>query len=166
MPLSFQPRSHSSYDPTSGVSIPRPRIQPATLASGEGGTEYQYSFFRGEDRIGGLGFEGPDEVVESDGYREWVFTFDLTRQQTIESMLRSKEDFGSQDDDFTFLRGLAQGMVLAYAGRTDNEDNLRYMAVTSVETLDQAGVRITGASPVLPDGRVVLAEAAVPAHAG
>jgi len=82
MPLSFQPRSHSSYDPTSDVSIPRPRILPTTLASGEGGTEYHYSFFRGEDRIGGLGFDGPDVVVETDGYREWVFTFDLTREQT------------------------------------------------------------------------------------
>lgn len=166
MPLSFQPRSHSSYDPTSDVSIPRPRILPTTLANGEGGTEYQYSFFRGEDRIGGLGFDGPDVVVETEGCREWVFTFDLTREQTIQSMLRSKEDFGSTDEDLTFLRGLAQGLVLAYAGRTDNEDNLRYVAVTSVEALDQADVHITGAIPVLSDGRVVLAEAAVPAHAG
>jgi hypothetical protein len=164
MPLSFQPRSHSSYDPTSDVSIPRPRILPTTLASGEGGTEYHYSFFRGEDRIGGLGFDGRDVVVETDGYREWVFTFDLTREQTIQSMLRSKADFGSTDGDLTFLRGLAQGLVLAYAGQMDNEDNLRYIAVTSVEALDQAGVPIAGAIPVLPDKKVVLGEAAVPSH--
>lgn len=67
-------------------------------------------------------------------------------------------------DDFTYLRGLAQGLVLAYAGRTDNEDNLRYIAVTSIEALDQAGVPIAGAISVLPDGKVVLAEAAVSAH--
>ncbi|WP_217539216.1 hypothetical protein [Stenotrophomonas sp. GbtcB23] len=164
MRLSFQPRSHYSYDPTSDVSIPRPRILPTTLASGEGGTEYHYSFFRGEDRIGGLGFDGRDVVVETDGYREWVFTFDLTREQTIQSMLRSKADFGSTDEDLTFLRGLAQGLVLAYAGQMDNEDNLRYIAVTSVEALDQAGVPIAGAIPVHPDKKVVLGEAAVPSH--
>lgn len=79
-------------------------------------------------------------------------------------MLRSKEDIGSTDDDFTYLRGLAQGLVLAYAGQTNNEDNLRYVAVTSVEAMDQAGVPIAGAVPILPDGKVVLAEAAVPSH--
>jgi hypothetical protein len=79
-------------------------------------------------------------------------------------MLRSKADFGSTDEDLTFLRGLAQGLVLAYAGQMDNEDNLRYIAVTSVEALDQAGVPIAGAIPVLPDKKVVLGEAAVPSH--
>lgn len=164
MPLHFQAKSDSSFDPVSGVTIPEPRILPGKLPDGSAVTEYQYSFFRGEDRIGGLGFEGPDAIIESDGYREWVFTFDLTREQSIRSMLRSKEDIGSTDDDFTYLRGLAQGLVLAYAGRTDNEDNLRYIAVTSIEALDQAGVPIAGAISVLPDGKVVLAEASVPSH--
>ncbi|WP_421569017.1 hypothetical protein [Stenotrophomonas sp. PD6] len=164
MPLSFQPRSHSSYEPVSDVSIPRPRVLPATLSSGGKGTEYQYSFYRGDDRIGGLGFDGPDEIVVIDGSREWVFTFDLGREAIIKSMLRYKPDFGETDDDFTFLRGLAQGLVLAYAGRTDNDDNLRYVAVTNLEALERAGVRMTAESVALSDGIVVLAEVAVPAH--
>lgn len=161
MPLGFQSRSHSSYDPASDVSIPRPRILPTTLASGRAGTEYQYSFYRGDDRIGGLGFEGPDEVVVDGVFREWVFTFDLGREAIIKSMLRHKQDFGVTGDDFTFLRGLAQGLVLAYAGCNGNDDNLRYVALTNIGALEGAGVLISDYSLIQPDGQLVLAAVTV-----
>lgn len=165
MPLNFQPRSHSSYDPVSDVSIPRPRILPTTLSSGQRGTEYQYAFIRDGKRIGGLGFEGPDAIVEIEGRREWVFTFDLTHEQTIRSMLSFKDAFGSTDDDLTYLRDLSLGLVLAYAGRTDNDQNLRYVAITTSEALASAGVVIFDTSSLVPESTLVLSEIAIPARA-
>ncbi|MEN5206079.1 hypothetical protein ABE473_16680 [Stenotrophomonas sp. TWI700] len=165
MPLDFQSRSHSSFDLASGVSIPRPRILPTTLPCGQRGTEYQYAFIRGGKRIGGLGFEGPDAIVETNGRREWVFTFDLTCEQTISSMLSFKEAFGSTDDDLTYLRDLARGLLLAYAGRADNVESLRYLAITASEALVSAGVVTFDTSLVLPDSTLVLSEIVVPARA-
>lgn len=126
MPLCFQPRPASSFDPNTGVSIPQPRTLPATLPDGQPGMEYQYAFIRDGKMIGGLGFLGPNAIVETGGHRECVFTLDLGRDRLITSMLEFKQTLGNQDDDYDFLRALAQGMVLAYAGRTDDKVNYRY----------------------------------------
>ncbi|WP_313347905.1 hypothetical protein [Stenotrophomonas sp.] len=64
-------------------------------------------------------------------------------------------------DDFTFLRGLAQGLVLAYAGCNGNDDNLRYVALTNVGALEGAGVLISDDSLIQPDGQLVLAAVTV-----
>lgn len=166
MPLCFQPESASSFDPGTGVSIPQPRILPTTLQDGQPGTEYQYAFIRDGKMIGGLGFSGADAMVETAGQREWVFTLDLGRDRLITSMLEFKQTLANQDEDFDFVRGLAQGLVLAYAGRTDNSGNVRYMAVTTAEALDRAGVSISEGRQGASDGTIVLAEVAIPAHPG
>lgn len=107
------------------------------------GTEYHYSLYRGDDRIGGLGLIGSDEVVEHGGVREHVFWLDLAREQVIRALLDYKQDFGATDEDFAYLRGIAHGLVVAFAGRTENEENLRYVAVTSIEALSAAGVLVS-----------------------
>jgi hypothetical protein len=163
MPLCFQSRSHSSYDTVSGISIPRPRILPTDVANGKGGTEYQYSFYRGDHRIGGLGFEGHDEVVVDGAFREWVFTLDLGHDWLVSSMVEFKQALGDTDDDFTFVRSLANGLVMAYAGQVDNEDNLRYVAITTSAALAQGGVEIPDGTDVAADGVIVLAQVVVPA---
>lgn len=163
MSIKFQPRESSSFDPSSGIWMSEPRILPATLRNGEEGTEYQYSFFRGDQRIGGLGFNGPDFISEADGKREWVFIMDLGKEQTIRSMLSYKADFRDDGDNLSYLRQLAEGLVLAYAGRDDNEDNLRYVATTTSAALEAAGVQ--GADGEADgNGVIVLAEIAIPAR--
>lgn len=165
MTPNFQVRPDSSLDLVSGISINRPRILPAILADGTEGTEYQYAFLRDGKRLDGLGFLGSDLVVEKDGQREWVFTFHLGREKLVRAMLEFKTVFHADGDDFEFLCKLAQGLVLAYAGRTDNEDALRYVAATTFEALSAAGVFISGETQVLDDGIVILAEVFVPKHA-
>ena len=162
----FQVRSDSSFDPVSGISINRPRILPATLADGKEGTEYQYAFLRDGKRLDGLGFMGSDMVVERDAQRECVFKFHLGREKLLRAMLKFKVVFEADGDDFEFLCKLAQGLVLAYAGSTDNEDALRYVAATTLDVLSAAGVLISGETHVLDDGVVILAEVLVPQHAG
>lgn len=165
MPLNFQPASHSAIDPVRDISIPRPRILPTTLRDGTPGTEYQYAIYRGDQRIGGLGFEGSDEIVQKPGCQEWVFTFDLCREQTIRSMLTLKAELDAGAGDFQFLQDIAQGLVMAYAGRTDNEEGLRYRAVTSVEALQTTAVAVPEDLSAFAEQRaVVLAEAVVPGH--
>lgn len=166
MPLNFQPQLRSSFDPIHRVSIPQPRILPATLPEGQEGTEYQYAFIRDGKMIGGLGFFGTDVEVEIAGRKEWVFTLDLGHDWLISSMVEFKQVLGDADDDLTFVRGLANGLVMAYAGRTDNEDNLRYVAVTTSAALAAAGVAIPAETEISADGLIVLAQVVVPAHAG
>lgn len=166
MPLCFRSEPASSFDPSTGVSIPQPRILPTTLQNGRPGTEYQYAFIRDGKMIGGLGFSGSDAIVETGGQREWIFTLDLGHDRLIMSMLEFKQTLRNQDEDFDFIRGLAQGLVLAYAGRTDNQSNLRYVAVTTYEALVQARVLISVEGSMLPEGRIVLAEEAVPTGHG
>ena len=162
----FQVRSHSSFDLASGISINRPRILPATLGDGKEGTEYQYAFLRDGKRLDGLGFLGSNMVVEKDGRREWVFTFHLAGEKLLRAMLEFKAIFEADGDDFEFLCKLAQGLVLAHAGRTDNVDALRYVAATTLDALSAAGVSISGETQVLDEGIVILAEVLVPQHAG
>ncbi|MEF9873995.1 MAG: hypothetical protein RR778_09865 [Glutamicibacter sp.] len=116
--------------------------------------------------IDGLGFSGPDAVVETAGHRERVFTLDLGHAWVMTSMLDFKQTLGLQADDYDFLHALAQGLVLAYAGRTDNRTDVRYVAVTTPEALVQAGVSYLDDETLKLDGKIILAEVAIPARRG
>ena len=52
--------------------------------------EYQYAFIRDGKMIGGLGFLGPNAIVETGGYRECVLTLDLGSDRLITAMLGFK----------------------------------------------------------------------------
>jgi len=78
-------------------------------------------------------------------------------------MLGCKGALDNADDDFTYLHGLAQGFVLSFAGRTDNDVSLRYVAVTSPQMLEQLQVSIPAVTTLRPDGTLVLASVDVPA---
>lgn len=162
MPLQFVPRERSAIDLASGVSIPRPRMLPSSDAGGGRTIEFQYAFLRDGERIGGMGVFGAEAVAERAEGREWLCTLDLTPVWVLEDMLRFKKSLGHTDDDITFVAGLAQGLLNAFAGQADNKDARSYVAVTSVASLDQAGVPVMAAVPVLFDGTVVLAEFAMP----
>lgn len=165
MPLCFEPRPYSSFDPVSGITIPGPRLLPGELSDGTVVTEYQYAFYLGDRRVGGLGFHGTDQIEEINGHTERVFTFDLGHDWLITSILKFKEMIGNADNDFSFLRDLAQGLVMAYGGQTDNVENLRYVAITTASALAIARVLIPDQGLVACDGHVVLAEAYVPVNA-
>lgn len=164
MTIDFKPRETSSFDQGSGVSIPLPRMLPHTFPDGRDGIEYQFAFRRGDELVGGLGVHGAGEVVERSGRREWVYTVDLSSGAVLTSMLRSKQALGDTDDDVEFLRGLAQGLVNVFAGQTNNTDNLRYVAFTCQDGLNQLELVAPEGAVVRPDGTIVLAEVFIPAH--
>jgi hypothetical protein len=163
MPFQFQAKPYSSLDPISETEIPRPRIGPTILADGRHGTEYQFAIYRGDSRVGGVGFDGWDETTQNEGHPVHCFVFDLRHAQVIHAMLAYKQTLGNTDDDFTYLKGLAQGFALSFAGRTDNDEPLRYLAVTSSQALIEAQVLVPAGVVTLADGSIVLASVEVPA---
>ena len=163
MPFQFQAKPYSSLDPISETEIPRPRIGPTVLADGRHGTEYQFAIYRGDSRVGGVGFDGWDETSEDEGCPFQCFVFDLRHAQVIHAMLAYKQTLGSGDDDFTYLKGLAQGFVLSFAGRTDSDEPLRYLAVTSPQALMDSQIPAPADVVTLADGSIVLASVEVPA---
>lgn len=165
MRLKFKPRSRSSFDEVSGIAVPRARVAPATLEDGRSATEYQFEFARGSEVVGGLGLFGTKEVVEREGAQESVSVFDLSHDWLILYLMKLQQSLSIPGDGFSFLCDMANGLVMAYAGQDDNEDNLRYVAVTSLDALMSAGVAAAEGCVPSAEGVIILAEAYVPARA-
>jgi len=79
-------------------------------------------------------------------------------------MLALKRRIANSDGDYLYLQQFSRRLVLAYAGQTNNEENLCYVVTTTSEALASCGVMIAGENPVLADGAVVLAEVSIPAR--
>lgn len=164
MPLQFIPRERSAIDLVSGVSIPRPRMLPSSDAAGGRTIEFQYAFLRNGERIGGMGVFGSETVAERAEGREWACTLDLTPVWVLEDMLRFKKTLGDTNDDLAFVTELAEGLVNAFAGQTNNTEAMHYRAISTVDALAQVGIQTLAASKRLTDGKIVLADVHVPAH--
>ncbi|PKH73132.1 hypothetical protein CXF96_13030 [Stenotrophomonas sp. Betaine-02u-21] len=165
MPISFQALSNSSYDPISRISIPRPRVLPADLEDGRPGIEYQYSLIRDGEFLDGLGCHGSETMIGEGADREWAYTIDLGYEHLIKTVVGFKNLFiGADDDDYVFLCEFTCGLVLAYAGRTDSDQGIKYTATTTAAALANAGVLISDEKVIAADGTLVLAEVFIPAH--
>lgn len=164
MPIHFKPVVSSAIDEKSGISIPQPRMLPATLPDGGDGIEYQYVFRRNDESIGALGIFGSEVALENQGQREWLYTLELTQDAAFKALFRLKQTIGNADGEFDFLRDVACGLVNVFAGQRDNTEAQRTVAITSVEALARHGVDIPGAVHPRPDGTIVLADVFVPAH--
>jgi hypothetical protein len=137
---------------------------PHTFTDGREGVEYQFSFRIGDERIDGLGVFGTEQVVATSGPPERVYAIDLSSASALKSMLRSKESLAATDDDLTFLRGLARGLVYAIVGQHDNGERLSCLAYTSAEALSSLGIPVHVSMDTLEQEVIVLAEASVTAH--
>lgn len=164
MPIVFEPNESSAFDSVSGVLIPQPRMVPATLSDGRDVIEYQYSFRRDGERIGGLGIFGTEQIQNNNGRRTWVYTLELTQDSGFERLFRLKDAIENKDDNFTFVQNVAQGLVNVFAGQTDNTDAQLNLVVTNLAALERAGIQPPPALSTTLDGTVILAECMVPAH--
>lgn len=164
MPIDFKPVVSSAVDEKSGVSIPQPRMLPATLPDGRNGIEYQYVFRLKDERIGALGIFGSEVVLEEAGRREWLYTLDLTQDAAFKALFRFKQAIGNTDEDFDFIRDVACGLVNVFAGQKNNTEAQRNVVVTTFEALGRHGIGVPDAVHPLPDGTLILANAFVPAH--
>lgn len=163
MPIYFKAEMSSAIDEKSGVSIPQPRMLPATLPDGRDGIEYQYVFRRNDERVGAFGIFGSEIALEGQGRREWLYTLDLTHEVAFKSLFRLKQTIGNADEDFDFVRDVACGLVKVFASQRDNTEAQRNVVVTSVEALTRHGVDVPSTVHPCPDGTIVLAEAFIAA---
>ncbi|KIP87092.1 hypothetical protein SN15_03940 [Stenotrophomonas maltophilia] len=166
MPLDFQSRLGAAYDAASGITIPEPRTLPMTMPDGGPGTEYQYAFYQNGRRIGGLGLWGQNRTEEIAGSMVSVFFLEIVHSQSIISMLKLRQSVPEPEGHFKFLFGVARGLVMAHAFQTSNRRDLRYVAVTSVDALIQAGFDVPNPKLMSQRGPVILAESTVPSNAG
>lgn len=94
-----------------------------------------------------------------------MFTLDLSRDWVLESVLAFKKFLGNTDEELSFLRSLAQGLVMANIDDGSGKYITRYVAITESRALARQGFHSDVISPML-DGRLVLAEVVVPARIG
>jgi hypothetical protein len=172
MPLNFKPQSRSAIDMDTGIVIHTPRMLPASPPENPDHTEYQYMFWRNSEIIGALAVFVSSMMVEKPGHKEQVFMLDLGRNLALDSMLRFKNALNNDDDEFTFLQGLAHGLVAVFENRYWVAYDLRYVAVTKLALLAEHGVAVPAGVELVPTGmmplaqnEIVLAEVTVPARA-
>ncbi len=162
MTTCFKPCGNSAFDEASGISIPRPRILPAGSSNDGSRLEYQYIFRRNGERVAAIGFFGTVENVMRDGSMVRVYTMQLRPAVVIDSLLRIQAAAANTDDQFTFVRCSAQGLVNAYLAGHDNDVDCQYRAVTTIEVLGEAGVAVPAGHCADVNGTLTLAEVFVP----
>lgn len=162
MPLDI--KSTGDADPNQGrdFRISLARMLPTILPDGGDGIEYQYAFLRDNRRIGGLGIFGDEVTLDASGGREKLYTVHLTRASDIESVLHFKRAIGNEDDDFSFIRSIAQGLVEVFARSRSNVDPQCNRVTTTVDALAQNGVGLPEGASVLSECQIILAENLVP----
>lgn len=158
----------SAIDKENALIIYTPRMLPAQSPDN---VEYQYSFYRDDDNIDGLGFFGSGLIVNENGRAQQIFTLDLGREGVLNSIFdRLKKSLRNKDDDIRFLKYLAQGLVTVFESRTDNDNEVRYIAITRSDLLASRGINVPAelenslSEIFLPEGAIILAETVVPAH--
>lgn len=164
MPLNFKSQPGSAVDLDAGLAIYRPRMLPASPPDDPNDVELQYLFYRNDDRFYGLALSASDEMVDKGGRWEQVFTLDLSNRHALEAVFKFKKLLGDESDDFSFLRGLAQGLVTVFESRTDNSDDVRYLAVTKAPSLIGCGITLPAEQKQIDGNKIILAEAFVAAH--
>lgn len=166
MPLDFQSREGAAYDAASGITIPEPRTLPMTMPDGSAGTEYQYAFYQNGRRIGGLGVWGHNTTVNIEGRDVTLFGLELLNSQIIDSIMNLRDSMENPGHHLRFFFGMARGLVRAHTGKPKNACDLRYVALTTVDTLIQSAFVIPNPQVLSRNGNLVLAEETILSSAG
>lgn len=166
MPLDFKSRRGAAYDAASGITIPEPRTLPMTMPDGSPGTEYQYAFYQNGRRIGGLGVWGHNTTINIEGRDVTLFGLELLNSGIIHSMMSLRDSMENPGHHLRFLFGMARGLVKAHTGKPKHACDLRYVALTTVDTLIQSGFVIPNPQVLSHNGNLVLAEETFLSSAG
>lgn len=166
MPLNFQSRLGAAYDAASGITIPEPRTLLMTMPDGSPGTGYQYAFYQNGRRIGCLGVWGHNTTINLAGREVTLLGLELFNSQMILSMLKPRASIEDPEDHLRFLFGMARGLVKAHTGKPKNACDLRYVALTTVDTLIKSGFVVPNPEVISRNGNLVLAEETILSTAG
>ena len=160
MPLRFEAAPGSAIDPEHGIKILCSRQEPGRTPDE---IEYQYAIYKDGKRhgFGCLGIS--TSVVERDRTIR-LFTLDLGPDAYVRLMLSLRLTLQIKDGELDFVLALTDGLLKVHLDRSDNEENVRYIALGMRDSLLSAGVPVPSDFPALPNGQLILAEAHVPAH--
>lgn len=97
-------------------------------------------------------------MVEKLGHEEQVITLDLGRNQALDSIFRFKKRLNNSGDDFSFLQGLAHGLVTVFKNRSRAAYELHYVAVTKSTLLAERGIAVPAGIKYVPAGMAPFIE--------
>ena len=161
MPMTFIPHESSAFDEGSAVSILRPRIAPE---DNEKRIEYQYTFLKGDERIGGIGLGGSQSIITKNGNRTWEFRIEITHKSEIEMLLNFKKKINNKDDEIDFIKSMANGLIAAFESRQDADMSYRYLVLTTPWALAQNNIPCRGQADQEMASTFILAESNIPAR--
>ncbi|WP_223484527.1 hypothetical protein [Stenotrophomonas indicatrix] len=166
MPTRFYPDATAEAEAPSqsAVIVILSRLQ----AGGAAPAEYEYVFFRNDERVAFAGaHSGPDWCIETDGQREHIYSLDMTHPNYLRNLLTKKSDLGSADSDSLFLRRIAYALLQAAAPETRGKYQKRFLVITTIEALTVAGISATEYQDLISfNGYLVLASLLTPARGG
>jgi hypothetical protein len=160
MSIHFEAARGSAVDRQNDLTIYQPRMQPTDTADE---VEYEYAIYRGDVRYG-LWCLGTSHLTQVEGRVVRIFTLDLGRDWVSKSFWELKKEISISGDDLNFLVGLAEGLVKVFQSRTDNDAEVRYVALSQELALQDRGIVAPKNLARLPNGSLILAEVVVPAH--
>jgi hypothetical protein len=158
MPLHFEAAHGSSIDRVNGLEIFRPRLVPRPEKDA---IAYEYALYKGDVRhsISCIGMHV--EVEEEDSVTD-LFTLELSEGWILLSIAKLKKDLAIDGDEFTFVKGLAEGLVRVFQSRITIARPTRYVALADLTSLTAHGLTPSRDLHRLSNGQIILAEVALP----
>ncbi len=95
-----------------------------------------------------------------------IFTLDLWQDWVIEWIQELRQQLEIDGDDFEFVQRLAEGLVQVFQSRTDNTEEVRYLALIQDGVIKAKRWVVPGGLTRIANGDVVLAQVVVPALDG
>lgn len=160
MPSTFYPDARSEAEMQNAVRVSLARLQ----GGGPSPAEYEYVFYRNDERIGIAGVcGGLDWYSRKEVCREDIYSLDFTHPQSLRCLLKEKSALGSTEDDFSYLRRIVHALLAAAGSGVWSGNTVRYVALTTHDALAGAGVP-ANAHHVLDslDGYLLLASLEIP----
>jgi hypothetical protein len=163
MSLDFRAQQRIVMDPSADLKIYPPRILPSPSSSDVDRVEFQYPIYRGDASFVFFLF-GHERVSERNKQREISLILSIDQDWVVEDALQLKAKWNLSGDTFSFLCGLAAGLVGVLALRSNIEEGSYYSALTNGDVLARHGIAVAESAVRNDAGEIILAEKFVPAR--
>lgn len=162
MPMTFTPRERSAIDEDSGLIILRPRILPE---NGGGRIEYQYTFLKNDERIGGVGLSGTQPIIKRNEKSTWEFKLEITHESELGLLLNLKQKINNNDNNLDFITSIANGLIAVFEKQKDEDFSYQYTVLTTPGALARHEIYIPSKKSSETENMIILAESYIPALA-
>lgn len=162
MPMTFTPRERSAIDEHSGLIILRPRILPENE---EGRIEYQYTFLKNDERIGGVGLSGTQSIIKKNEIHTWEFKLEITQESELDLLFNLKQKINNNDNNLDFITSVANGLIAVFEKQKDEDFSYHYTVLTTPGALARYEIYIPSKKSSETESMIILAESYTPALA-